>query len=148
MIRERYHLRGRQVRRACAEAVHLPGDRGDNLVEALEQRLDALVWRAGFAPTIHRARHLIGHHHVVVDGQNVDRPSHRVRPGQTIGIRDSRQGKVSLVAAAQRRASQQTPPPYLDIRPDQLNATLTRDPRRPEVPGLAAESIAVEVVTR
>ncbi|MGI5215693.1 30S ribosomal protein S4 [Plantactinospora sp. CA-290183] len=147
LVRGRYHLRGRQLRRACAEAARRGGDPGEGLVEILERRLDALLWRAGFAPSIRQARRLVAHRHVVVDGRPVGRPSYPVRAGQTIGIRESRIGKASLVSGVQERAGRLAPPPYLELRPDQLQATLTREPSRPELPGLATEPVTVRVVT-
>lgn len=103
------------------------------MVVLLERRLDAVVWRAGFAPTIHEARHLVGHNHFTVDGNKVDLPSYRLRPGQTVEVRGPRRDKRQFVLAAGQRTGNR-PPPYLDVQPTELRATLSREPRRDEVP--------------
>ncbi|WP_411573156.1 S4 domain-containing protein [Streptomyces sp. WAC 01420] len=78
------------------EAKRLEGLTGENLVELLEMRLDALVLRAGFARTIAQARQFVVHRHITVDGQRVDRPSFRVKEGQTIQVppEERRHGSV------------------------------------------------------
>lgn len=146
-IRERYGLRGRQLRRVLAAAAAQPGDPGTNLVELLEQRLDVLLWRAGFAPSVRRARRMIRHRDIVVDGQTITRPSYRLTPGQTIEIRAARLTKSCLVVDVGHRIARVSPPAYLDLRPDQLRAVLTDTPRRPDAPDAAAEPVSVEVVT-
>nr|MCW1079792.1 30S ribosomal protein S4 [Streptococcus anginosus] len=77
-----YGIRESQMRRAFEEARRTAGLTGENLVELLETRLDALVLRAGFARTIQQARQVVVHRHILVDGKIVDRPSFRVKPGQ------------------------------------------------------------------
>lgn len=150
-LRREYDIRERQLRRALAAAVHRTGgtpETAENLVELLEQRLDALVWRAGFAPTIHQARDMVGSNHFTVDGRKMNRPAYRLQPGQTIAVRDSRRDKVPFVLVASRHEVQGPPPPYLDVRPAQLRATLTREPRSDEVPALRGEELVVEPYPR
>ena len=86
-LRAQYGIRESQLRRAFEEARRTAGLTGENLVELLEMRLDALVLRAGFARTIQQARQVVVHRHVLVDGKIVDRPSFRVKPGQTIQVK-------------------------------------------------------------
>jgi small subunit ribosomal protein S4 len=145
LLREQYHFRGPQLRRACAEAVRGTGDTADHLVQLLERRLDALVWRAGFAPSIHRARRLIERNHFTVDGQDVDLPSYRVEPGQTVELRPAKADKVVFAVSAYQGAVEEPSPPYLDVQAEPPRATLTRAPRRDEVPVLADEDLAIAV---
>jgi small subunit ribosomal protein S4 len=144
-LRKHYHLRGPGLRRACAEAARRPGDPAESLVELLERRLDTLVWRAGFAASIHHARRLVERNHFTVDGEPVDLPSYELRPGQVVEVRPTKIGKPCFVAAAQQRAVREPTPPYVEVRPERLSATLTHEPRRDEVPMPAAQQLTVEV---
>ncbi|WP_439903103.1 30S ribosomal protein S4, partial [Microbacterium azadirachtae] len=74
-LREQYGIREKQLVIQFNEARRKDGLTGENLVEQLEMRLDALVLRAGFARTTAQARQLVVHRHILVDGQLVDRPS-------------------------------------------------------------------------
>ncbi len=136
-LRDRYRMRGQQLQRVCAEAARRPGDLGQNLVQVLERRLDALVWRAGFARTIQHARQLIAHNRFTVDGGKVDRPAFQVSPGQTVQVNPARLGRAPAVAAMLRNAGQTTVPPYIDVQPTRLRATLTREPQPTDLPAPA-----------
>ncbi len=87
----------RQMRRVFDKARRLGGNTGVNLLMLLESRLDTVVWRFGFAPTIFAARQLVSHCHITVDGQKVNIPSFVVKPGMAIGIRQ-RSRKVPMIA--------------------------------------------------
>ena len=108
-LRAQYGIREAQMKRVWEEARRAEGLSGENLVELLEMRLDALALRAGFARTIAQARQVVVHRHLLVDGKIVDRPSYRVRPGQV--VRSSR---------APRR------PPSSTSRPRARTATSSR----------------------
>ncbi|OQB99051.1 MAG: 30S ribosomal protein S4 [Candidatus Hydrogenedentes bacterium ADurb.Bin101] len=77
----------RQMRRIFDQARRLGGNTGTNLLMLLECRLDTVVWRLGFAPTIFAARQMVNHCHVLVNGQKVNIPSYLVKPGMVISIR-------------------------------------------------------------
>ena len=91
-LREQYGIREKQLRIVFNEARRTQGLTGENLVELLEMRLDALVLRSGFARTTAQARQLVVHRHILVDGQLVDRPSFRVKPGQLIHVKERSEG--------------------------------------------------------
>lgn len=129
-MRAEYQLRGRQLGRALSEAIRQPGDQAERLIEALEQRVDVVVWRAGLARNLRQARDLVSHHHFAIDGIIVDLPAHRLSPGQTVQVRDDR---VDRRPFALDGAGESQAPPYLDVRPAELRATLTRQPRPDEV---------------
>src|SRR6516162_3360729 len=93
----------RQFRRLYAEAVRRRGDTGDNLVELLERRLDAVVYRMKFVPTPFAARQLVNHRHVLVNGRRINIPSYTVRDGEgetdgarTRGVRVRRTGRPGV----------------------------------------------------
>ena len=94
-LREQYGIREKQLQIAYKEAHRVDGLTGENLVELLEMRLDALVLRSGFARTTAQARQFVVHRHILVDGKIVDRPSFRVKPGQTIHVKQRARGPNS-----------------------------------------------------
>ena len=87
-LRAQYGIREAQLKKTFEEAKRAPGLTGENLVELLEMRLDAIILRAGFARTIAQSRQLVVHRHILVDGQRVDRPSFRVKPGQLVHVHE------------------------------------------------------------
>ena len=97
-LRLNYGLTERQFRRLYKEAVASRDPSGDKLLEFLERRLDNVVFRAGFAPTIPAARQLINHGHFQVNGKRVDIASYRVKPGEVISLRPRSQELVFVAA--------------------------------------------------
>jgi len=144
-VRARYELRDRQLARALVAAVSQPGDSAENLAGQLEQRMDALVHRAGFARSINEARDLVAHNTFTVDGGKVNRASYLVSPGQTIQVRPDRQCRAPVAVAMAGHAEGDTPP-YLEVRSDRGTATLTREPQRQEVPALRDVPLAVQTI--
>ena len=145
-LRAQYGIREAQLRNVFQEARKTQGLTGENLVELLEMRLDALVLRAGFARTTAQARQLVVHRHILVDGQLVDRPSFRVKPGQLIHVKPRSEVLEPLqVAAAGGHAEVLPPvPAYLVVELDKLHATLVRRPKRAEVPVTCDVQLVVE----
>lgn len=145
-LRAQYGIREAQLRRTFKEAKRADGLTGENLVELLEMRLDALVLRAGLARTIAQSRQLVVHRHIMVDGQRVDRPSYRIKPGQMIHVHpDSEKTEPFQVAAAGGHADVlPTVPDYVTVDLDKLQATLQRRPKRAEVPVTCDVQLVVE----
>ena len=145
-LRAQYGIREAQLRNVFQEARKTQGLTGENLVELLEMRLDALVLRSGFARTISQARQMVVHRHILVNGQRVDRPSFRVKPGQLIHVKPRSEVLEPLqVAAAGGHAEVLPPvPAYLEVELDKLHATLVRRPKRAEVPVTCDVQLVVE----
>jgi small subunit ribosomal protein S4 len=145
-LRAQYGIREAQLRRVFEEARKSSGRTGEALVELLEMRLDALVLRAGFARTTAQARQMVVHRHIMVNGQIVDRPSFRVKPGQMIHVKPkSEEMDPFQVAAAGGHVDVLPPTPgYLDVEIDKLQAVLTRRPKRDEVPLTCDVQLVVE----
>ncbi|MDM4763247.1 30S ribosomal protein S4 [Galbitalea sp. SE-J8] len=145
-LREQYGIREKQLRIQFEEARRTAGLTGENLVEQLEQRLDALVLRAGFARTTAQARQFVVHRHILVDGKIVDRPSFRVKPGQLIHVKAASEGTEPFqVAAAGGHADVLPPVPgYLEVELSTLQARLVRRPKRAEVPITCEVQLVVE----
>lgn len=149
-LRAQYGIREAQMSRAFHEAKKEQGLTGENLVELLEMRLDALVLRSGFARTMAQARQAVVHRHVMVDGKIVDRPSYRVTPGQVIQIKPKSQTTVPFEVAAAGAHAEVLPkvPAYLDVDLPSLKTTLVRRPKRAEVPVECDVQMVVEYYSR
>jgi small subunit ribosomal protein S4 len=146
-LRAHYDLGEAQLRLALARATRQAGKTGENLMAALETRLDALVLRAGFARTIYQARQAVSHGHIQVDGRKVDKPSYRVRPGQVVSVAARSRDKLPFqIAATGEHAT--VHPPYLDVDQSALTARLTRPPERDEIPVSCDEQLVVEFYAR
>ena len=145
-LRAQYGIREAQLRRVFEEARKSQGLSGENLVELLEMRLDALVLRAGFARTTAQARQMVVHRHILVDGGLVDRPSFRVKAGQMIHVKPrSEETEPFQVAAAGGHVDVLPPvPSYLEVELENLQAVLVRRPKRVEIPVTCEVQLVVE----
>jgi small subunit ribosomal protein S4 len=145
-LREQYGIREKQLRIVFNEARRQPGLTGENLVELLEMRLDALVLRAGFARTTAQARQFVVHRHILVDGKIVDRPSFRVKPGQLVHVKERSESTEPFQVAAAGGHVDVLPktPGYLEVELDKLQARLVRRPKRAEVPVTCEVQLVVE----
>ncbi|WP_164118045.1 30S ribosomal protein S4 [Sphingorhabdus sp. Alg239-R122] len=121
----------KQFRRAYAEAAKMKGDTGMNLIGILEQRLDMVVYRAKFAPTIFAARQIVSHGHIRVNGVKCNIASRRIKPGDVVSLGEKAQ-EMALVIEAQSLAERDIPE-Y--VAPDGTDkVTFTRVPTLDEVP--------------
>lgn len=145
-LRAQYGIREAQLRRVFEESQKSAGLTGENLVELLEMRLDAIVLRAGFARTTAQARQLVVHRHILVDGQRVDRPSFRVKPGQLVHVHTKSESLEPFQVAAAGGHSELLPPVpgYLDVQLEKLEVKLLRRPKRVEVPVTCEVQLVVE----
>ena len=125
-------LTEKQFRRIYTEAERVKGDTGENLIGLLERRLDAVVYRAKFVPTIFAARQFVNHGHVTVNGKRVNIASYRVKEGDVIAVRDrSKQLAIVLEAVA---LAERDVPDYLEVDNNKLTATFVRTPALGDVP--------------
>lgn len=125
-------LTEKQFRRIYSEAVRVTGDTGENLIGLLERRLDAVVYRAKFVPTVFAARQFVNHGHVTVNGKKVNIPSYRVKEGDVIEVREkSKQMNLVLEAAG---SQERDLPEYLNVDQGKMVATFVRTPGLSDVP--------------
>lgn len=145
-LRAQYGIREAQLKKTFEEAKRAVGLTGENLVELLEMRLDAIILRAGLARTIAQSRQLVVHRHILVDGARVDRPSFRVKPGQLVHVAEkSEKTEPFQVAAAGGHVDVLPPlPVYLTVELEKLQVTLNRRPLRSEVPITCEVQLVVE----
>ncbi|AEH46856.1 MULTISPECIES: 30S ribosomal protein S4 [Parageobacillus] len=144
-LRHMYGVNERQFRKTFEEAGKMPGKHGENFMILLESRLDNLVYRLGFARTRRQARQLVTHGHILVDGNRVNIPSYRVKPGQTISVREKSRNLQVIKEALELN---NFVPDYLTLDADKLEGTYTRLPERSELPAEINESLIVEFYSR
>jgi len=130
-LRAIYLVGERQMRRYFEKATRREGVTGEELIKQLETRLDATVWRLGFALTARQAKQLVSHGHVRVDGKRVDIPSFQVKPGQEIQISEKARMFIGVREALQITPE---PPAYLYRNKNEFSGSLTRLPERDEIP--------------
>ena len=94
-----YGVSEKQFRRLFQEAARREGNTGALLVQLLEQRLDNVVYRMGFATTRRFARQLVTHGHILVNGKRVDIPSYRVEPGSKVEVAEKSKNNPQIVRA-------------------------------------------------
>lgn len=142
-----YGVSEKQLRTIFSEAKRRTGNTGTNLIMLLEQRLDNVVYRMGFATTRRFARQLVTHGHLLVDGAKLDIPSYRVRPGQKIEIRESSKNNSQIVRALEL-VNQTGLAPWVDIDADKKFGIFTRLPEREEVVIPVEERLIVELYSK
>lgn len=141
----RWHfgLLEKQFQRYVREASRRKGPSGLNLVQLLQSRLDNIVWRMGFAPTIPAARQLVVHGHILVDGHRVDRPSFSVAAGSEIAIREKSKSK-SFVQEALERSAAMPRPSWIEFDPAKAAGKLITAPERGDLPFELNEQAIIE----
>ncbi|MBK5945553.1 30S ribosomal protein S4 [Rhodobacter veldkampii DSM 11550] len=125
-------LTEKQFRKIFGEAERVKGDTGENLIGLLERRLDAVIYRAKFVPTIFAARQFVNHGHVTVNGKRVNIASYRVSEGDVIAVRDrSKQLAIVLESVG---LTERDVPDYLEVDHSKMTATYVRQPSLADVP--------------
>ena len=122
----------RQFRKIYDEASRAKGSTSEHIIGLLERRLDALVYRAKFVPTVFAARQFVSHGHVTVNGQRVTIPSYRVRIGDVVEVREKAR-QLALVLEA-IKSGERDVPDYVDADHNKMTAKLVRVPTLSDVP--------------
>lgn len=122
----------KQFRRTYDEAARRKGNTAENLIGLLESRLDALVYRSKFVPTIFAARQFVNHGHVTVNGKKANIPSYRLRPGDVVQVKDKSRSMALVLEAL--GSSERDIPDYIEVEPKAMTATFVRLPELADVP--------------
>jgi small subunit ribosomal protein S4 len=122
----------KQFRRLYTEAVRRRGDTGENLIQLLERRLDAVVYRMKFAPTPFAARQIVNHGHILVNGRRVNIASFQVKDGDVLEVR-SKSKQMALIMESIVSAERDVPD-YLDVDTGAMKGTFVRAPALADVP--------------
>lgn len=122
----------RQFKKIYKEADRRKGDTGENLIQLLESRLDTVVYRMKFAPTVFASRQLINHGHVLVNNKKLDISSAVVKKSDTIEIKASSKDKDFIVLST--KTEEREIPSYLDVDTKEMKGTFINAPLLSEVP--------------
>jgi small subunit ribosomal protein S4 len=122
----------KQFRGIYDEAIRMKGDSGAHMIGLLERRLDAIVFRAKFAPTPFAARQLINHGHIKVNGRRVNIASYRAKVGDVIEVKEKSK-QMNLVLEAQALAERDVPD-YIEVDGGKMTAKFVRIPALSDVP--------------
>ena len=142
-----YGVSEKQFRAIFKEANRREGNTGELLIQLLEQRLDNVVYRMGFATTRAFARQLVNHGHILVDGKRVDIPSYRVKPGQKVEVREKSKNNPQIQRAMEL-TNQTGIVEWVDVDKEKLFGIFTRIPEREEISIPVEERLIVELYSK
>jgi len=146
-VKRIYGLTERQFRNTFDRVLREPGVTGENLLVALETRLDNVVYRLGFAPSRKAARQLVGHGHVQVNGRRVDVPSFRLRPGDEVRM-SAKSKDLDAVVSALDLASKGQTVAWLAVDREARSGRITERPTRDAIPVATEEQLIVELYSK
>ena len=126
------NLTERQFRRIYQKASQMRGDTSQNIVGLLESRLDAVIYRMKFAPTVFGSRQLINHGHVMVNGKVVNIPSYNVSEGDEIEIKGEAKENIVLVGATQ--SQERDVPGYIEVDHKAMKGKYVHVPKLEDIP--------------
>lgn len=126
------NMNERQFHRVYQRASRMRGNTGQNIIGLLERRLDAVVYRMKFAPTVFAARQIVNHRHVTVNGKVVNIASCLVNEGDVIEIREEFKNNVNVLTAVQ--SAERDLPSYVDVDLKSLKGTFVNTPKLEDVP--------------
>jgi small subunit ribosomal protein S4 len=142
-----YFTQEGQFRNYFEKAARTKGVTGELLLQQLERRLDAVVYRIGFGISRRQARQLVRHGHVAVNGRKVNIPSYQVAVGEEISIREASR-KLPILEQAKEFAAHGNPPTWLEIDRDNLKARVTALPKREDIQLPVNEQLIVELYSK
>ncbi len=146
-VKRIYGMTERQFRNLVEKVRHRSGVTGENLLVALESRLDNMVYRMGFAQSRKAARQLVRHRHVEVNGRTVDIPSYAVRPSEEIRVGE-RSRNMNAVRAALDALSRAVPVSWITVDTEKAVGKMTTLPTRDTIPIAAQEQLIVELYSK
>jgi small subunit ribosomal protein S4 len=142
-LRYSYWVSETQFRNYVKKAFKKPGASGETLLSLLERRLDTIVFRMAFAPTLPSARQLVVHGHVLVNGRKVNRPFYSLAPGEKVSIREKSR-RIPLIAEALSLSPARPVLPYVKVDRENLEGSLVSIPKREEIPMPINEALVIE----
>ena len=141
-----YGVLEKQFRNMFEKAARTSGITGEILLQNLECRLDNVVYRLGIAPTRAAARQLVGHKHIIVDGEVMNIPSYAVKPGQIIGVREK--SKSLEVIANALAGFNHSKYPWIEWDENTKSGKLLHKPERADIPENIKEQLIVELYSK
>jgi small subunit ribosomal protein S4 len=147
-VRRVYGVLERQFRSTYEKAAAQKGITGENLMSALERRLDSVIYRMGFGTSRAQARQVVRHGHVEVNGRKCNIPSAQVKIGDVVAVRESSKNNATILAA--RDATAHAPAPnWIDVDREGLRGRITSLPQRSELVQIQMnEQLIVELYSK
>ncbi|MGB7759870.1 MAG: 30S ribosomal protein S4 [Bryobacteraceae bacterium] len=147
-VRRVYGVLERQFRNAYEKAAASKGITGENLMSALERRMDSVIYRMGFGTSRSQARQIVRHGHINVNGRKCDIPSAVVKPGDVISVREASKKNPTILAA--RDATAHAPAPnWIDVDREGLTGRITAFPQRSDLVQIQLnEQLIVELYSK
>jgi len=146
-VRRVYGVLEKQFRNCFERAERRKGITGENLLQELECRLDNIVYRLGFAPSRKSARQLVRHDHFHVNGRKADIPSHPLKPGDIVSVREKSRS-LDIIHEALKDAGRGSELPWLRLDKAKLEGELLERPKREDIPVLVQEQLIVELYSK
>ncbi|MBE1287509.1 30S ribosomal protein S4 [Alteromonas sp. LMIT006] len=146
-VRRMYGVLEKQFRNYYKEAARLKGNTGENLLQLLEQRLDNVVYRMGYASTRAEARQLVSHKAICVNGQVVNIPSFQVSAETVVSVREKAK-KQARITAAVELSEQREKPTWIEVDGSKLEGTFKRLPEREDLSAEINEQLIVELYSK
>ncbi len=146
-VKRMYGLMERQFRRYFGLAEAARSITGETLLLLLEQRLDNMIYRMGFATSRAEARQLVRHGHFLVDGCKVDIPSYLLQPGQTVTVRE-RSRAVTRILEALEQAERRGVPDWLEVQREAFSGRVKALPARADLTMPINEKLVVELYSK
>ncbi len=146
-VRRLYNILEDQFRHYFEKAAAMRGVTGENLLLALERRLDNAVYRLGLATSRAEARQLVRHGHIEVAGHKVNIPSFQVEPGHEIAVRERGKRMLSIQRAIDLTGSRGIPP-WLELNRQTLKGRVVSLPKREDVNFPIQEQMIVELYSK
>jgi small subunit ribosomal protein S4 len=122
----------KQFRKYYAEAVRRKGDTSENLIDLLERRLDIVVYRMKFVPTVFAARQFVNHQHVLVNGKRVNIASYSVKNDDVVEVKERSKQLAAVLDATQ--STEREVPEYLQVDHRAMKGVFARGPKLSDVP--------------
>ena len=146
-VRRIYGVLEKQFRNYYKEAARVKGNTGENLLQLLEQRLDNVVYRMGFASTRAEARQLVSHKAIMVNGRCVNIPSYNVSAEDVVSVREKAKKQARIVAALEL-ADQREKPTWIEVDSNKMEGTFKRVPERTDLSAEINEQLIVELYSK
>ena len=146
-VKRIYGVLERQFRLYFQEADRQRGITGENLLVALERRLDNVVYSLGFAASRAQGRQLVRHGHVLVDGKKTTIPSYQVKAGQTITVREASR-KNEFIRASVETARGRGVPDWLELDAENFASRVLQTPTQEDIKLPIQEQLIVELYSR
>ena len=143
-LRLQYNISEKQMTNYYKRATQLTGNTGDILIQLLESRLDAVIFRSGLAPSIWSARQFVTHGHITVNGRKVRIPSYNVDVNDLVAVKP----KSRKIEAIQDSIRNSAPPSYLELSKADFSAKYLYIPEREEIPVQCEVPLVIEFYSR